>query len=209
MADDGALQDLGQHIAAVLADQVIEAPVAHGELMITARAEQIIKVVTFLRDDPQCLFKVMVDICGIDFPERPKRFEVVYNFLSLVHNQRVRVKVDADDQTPVPSISSLHNSANWFEREVWDMYGVMFDDHPDLRRLLTDYGFEGHPLRKDFPLTGFVEVRYDDERKRVVYDPVKLPQEFRKFDFLSPWEGAAAVPAVLPGDEKADGQEPS
>ncbi len=209
MADDGALQDLGQHIAAVLADQVIEASVAHGELIITARAEQIIKVVTFLRDDPQCLFKVMVDICGIDFPERPKRFEVVYNFLSLVHNQRVRVKVDADDQTPVPSITSLHNSANWFEREVWDMYGVMFDDHPDLRRLLTDYGFEGHPLRKDFPLTGFVEVRYDDERKRVVYDPVKLPQEFRKFDFLSPWEGAAAVPAVLPGDEKADGQEPS
>lgn len=209
MADDGALQDLGQHIAAVLADQVIEASVAHGELIITARAEQIIKVVTFLRDDPQCLFKVMVDICGIDFPERPKRFEVVYNFLSLVHNQRVRVKVDADDQTPVPSITSLHNSANWFEREVWDMYGVMFDDHPDLRRLLTDYGFEGHPLRKDFPLTGFVEVRYDDERKRVVYDPVKLPQEFRKFDFLSPWEGATAVPAVLPGDEKADGQEPS
>ncbi|HJM94050.1 MAG: NADH-quinone oxidoreductase subunit C [Alphaproteobacteria bacterium] len=209
MADDGALQDLGQHIAAVLADQVIEASVAHGELIITARAEQIIKVVTFLRDDPQCLFKVMVDICGIDFPERPKRFEVVYNFLSLVHNQRVRVKVDADDQTPVPSITSLHNSANWFEREVWDMYGVMFDGHPDLRRLLTDYGFEGHPLRKDFPLTGFVEVRYDDERKRVVYDPVKLPQEFRKFDFLSPWEGATAVPAVLPGDEKADGQEPS
>ncbi len=209
MADDGALQDLGQHIAAVLTDQVIEAPVAHGELMITARAEQIIKVVTFLRDDPQCLFKVLVDICGTDFPERPKRFEVVYNFLSLVHNQRVRVKVEADDQTPVPSITSLHNSANWFEREVWDMYGVMFDDHPDLRRLLTDYGFEGHPLRKDFPLTGFVEVRYDDERKRVVYDPVKLPQEFRKFDFLSPWEGAAAVPAVLPGDEKADGWEPS
>ena len=209
MADDGALQDLGQHIAAVLADQVIEASVAHGELMITARAEQIIKVVTFLRDDPQCLFKVMVDICGADFPERPKRFEVIYNFLSMVHNQRVRVKVEADDQTPVPSITGLHNSANWFEREVWDMYGVMFDGHPDLRRLLTDYGFEGHPLRKDFPLTGFVEVRYDDERKRVVYDPVELPQEFRKFDFLSPWEGAAAVPQeLLPGDEKADGQEP-
>ncbi len=209
MADDGALQDLGQHIAAVLADQVIEASVAHGELMITARAEQIVKVVTFLRDDPQCLFKVMVDICGTDFPERPKRFEVVYNFLSLVHNQRVRVKIEADDETPVPSITGLHNSANWFEREVWDMYGVMFDGHPDLRRLLTDYGFEGHPLRKDFPLTGFVEVRYDDERKRVVYDPVKLPQEFRTFDFLSPWEGAAAVPAQLPGDEKADGQEPN
>ena len=192
-----------------MADQVIEASVAHGELMITARAEQIVKVVTFLRDDPQCLFKVMVDICGTDFPERPKRFEVVYNFLSLVHNQRVRVKIEADDETPVPSITGLHNSANWFEREVWDMYGVMFDGHPDLRRLLTDSGFEGHPLRKDFPLTGFVEVRYDDERKRVVYDPVKLPQEFRTFDFLSPWEGAAAVPAQLPGDEKADGQEPN
>ena len=201
MADDGALQDLGQHIAAVLADQVIEASVAHGELMITARAEQIIKVVTFLRDDPQCLFKVMVDICGADFPERPKRFEVIYNFLSMVHNQRVRVKVEADDQTPVPSITGLHNSANWFEREVWDMYGVMFDGHPDLRRLLTDYGFEGHPMRKDFPLTGYVELRYDDEQKRVVYEPVQLTQEFRSFDFESPWEGAKYV---LPGDEKAE-----
>lgn len=203
MADDGALQDLGQHIAAVLADQVIEASVAHGELIITARAEQIIKVVTFLRDDPQCLFKVMVDICGIDFPERPKRFEVVYNFLSLVHNQRVRVKVDADDQTPVPSITSLHNSANWFEREVWDMYGVMFDGHPDLRRLLTDYGFEGHPLRKDFPLSGHVEMRYDDAQKRVVYEPVSLPQEFRSFDFLSPWEGAGYVLPKADEDEAA------
>ena len=201
MADDGALQDLGQHIAAVLADQVIEASVAHGELMITARAEQIIKVVTFLRDDPQCLFKVMVDICGADFPERPKRFEVIYNFLSMVHNQRVRVKVEADDQTPVPSITGLHNSANWFEREVWDMYGVFFSDHPDLRRMLSDYGFEGHPLRKDFPLTGYVEVRYDDEQKRVVYEPVKLTQDFRNFDFMSPWEGAKAI---LPGDEKAE-----
>lgn len=208
MADDGALQELGQHIAAVLADQVIATSVVHGELMVTARAEQIVKVVSFLRDDPQCLFKVLVDICGADFPERPKRFDVVYNLLSLVHNQRVRVKVEADDLTPVPSVVGVHNSANWFERETWDMYGIMFDGHPDLRRLLTDYGFEGHPLRKDFPLTGFVEVRYDDERKRVVYDPVKLPQEFRKFDFLSPWEGAAAVPPVLPGDEKAEGQEP-
>ncbi len=208
MADDGALQELGQHIAAVLADQVVATSVVHGELMVTARAEQIVKVVSFLRDDPQCLFKVLVDICGADFPERPKRFDVVYNLLSLVHNQRVRVKVEADDLTPVPSVVGVHNSANWFERETWDMYGIMFDGHPDLRRLLTDYGFEGHPLRKDFPLTGFVEVRYDDERKRVVYDPVKLPQEFRKFDFLSPWEGAAAVPPALPGDEKAEGQEP-
>jgi NADH-quinone oxidoreductase subunit C len=209
MADDGVLQELGQHIGSVLADQVTATSVAHGELMVTARGEHIVKVLGFLRDDPLCLFKVLVDICGADFPERPKRFDVVYNLLSMVHNQRVRIKVEADEQTPIPSVTGVHNSANWFEREAWDMYGIMFDGHPDLRRLLTDYGFEGHPLRKDFPLTGFVEVRYDDERKRVVYDPVELPQEFRKFDFLSPWEGAAAVPQeLLPGDEKADGQEP-
>ena len=203
MADDGALEELGQHVASVLSDQVMGISIAHDELMVTARAEQIVKVVTFLRDDPMCLFKVLVDICGTDYPERPKRFDVVYNLLSLVHNQRIRIKVEADDETPVPSITGVHNSANWFEREIWDMYGVMFSDHPDLRRLLTDYGFEGHPLRKDFPLTGFVETRYDEERKRVVYDPVKLSQEFRKFDFLSPWEGAANTP--LPGDEKAEG----
>ena len=203
MADDSALEELGQHVASVLSDQVMGISIAHDELMVTARAEQIVKVVTFLRDDPMCLFKVLVDICGTDYPERPKRFDVVYNLLSLVHNQRIRIKVEADDETPVPSITGVHNSANWFEREIWDMYGVMFSDHPDLRRLLTDYGFEGHPLRKDFPLTGFVETRYDEERKRVVYEPVKLSQEFRKFDFLSPWEGAANTP--LPGDEKAEG----
>ena len=203
MADDGALEELGQHVASVLSDQVMGISIAHDELMVTARAEQIVKVVTFLRDDPMCLFKVLVDICGTDYPERPKRFDVVYNLLSLVHNQRIRIKVEADDETPVPSITGVHNSANWFEREIWDMYGVMFSDHPDLRRLLTDYGFEGHPLRKDFPLTGFVETRYDEERKRVVYDPVKLSQEFRKFDFLSPWEGTSNTP--LPGDEKAEG----
>ncbi len=203
MADDGALEELGQHVASVLSDQAMGISIAHDELMVTARAEQIVKVVTFLRDDPMCLFKVLVDICGTDYPERPKRFDVVYNLLSLVHNQRIRIKVEADDETPVPSITGVHNSANWFEREIWDMYGVMFSDHPDLRRLLTDYGFEGHPLRKDFPLTGFVETRYDEERKRVVYDPVKLSQEFRKFDFLSPWEGASNTP--LPGDEKAEG----
>ena len=209
MADDGVLQELGQHIGGVLADQVIATSVVHGELMVDVRGEHIVKVLSFLRDDPLCLFKVLVDICGADFPERPKRFDVVYNLLSPVHNQRVRIKLEADDQTPVPSVTGVHNSANWFEREAWDMYGIMFAEHPDLRRLLTDYGFEGHPLRKDFPLTGFVEVRYDEERKRVVYDAVKLPQEFRKFDFLSPWEGAAAVPQeLLPGDEKAEGQEP-
>ena len=203
MADDGALEELGQHVASVLSDQVMGCSIAHDELMVTAQAEQIVKVVTFLRDDPMCLFKVLVDICGTDYPERPKRFDVVYNLLSLVHNQRIRIKVEADDETPVLSITGVHNSANWFEREIWDMYGVMFSDHPDLRRLLTDYGFEGHPLRKDFPLTGFVETRYDEERKRVVYEPVKLSQEFRKFDFLSPWEGASNTP--LPGDEKAEG----
>ena len=203
MADDGALEELGQHVASVLSEQVMGISIAHDELMVTARSEQIVKVVTFLRDDPMCLFKVLVDICGTDYPERSKRFDVVYNLLSLVHNQRIRIKVEADDETPVPSITGVHNSANWFEREIWDMYGVMFSDHPDLRRLLTDYGFEGHPLRKDFPLTGFVETRYDEERKRVVYDPVKLSQEFRKFDFLSPWEGASNTP--LPGDEKAEG----
>ena len=203
MADDSALEELGQHVASVLSDQVVGISVAHNELMVTARAEQIVKVVTFLRDDPMCLFKVLVDICGTDYPERPKRFDVVYNLLSLVHNQRIRIKVEADDETPMPSITGVHNSANWFEREIWDMYGVMFSDPPDLRRLLTDYGFEGHPLRKDFPLTGFVETRYDNERKRVVYDPVRLSQEFRKFDFLSPWEGVSNTP--LPGDEKAEG----
>ena len=203
MADDGALEELGQHVASVLSDQVMGISIPHDELMVIVRAEQIVKVVIFLRDDPMCLFKVLVDICGTDYPERPKRFDVVYNLLSLVHNQRIRIKVEADDETPVPSITGVHNSANWFEREIWDMYGVMFSDHPDLRRLLTDYGFEGHPLRKDFPLTGFVETRYDEERKRVVYDPVKLSQEFRKFDFLSPWEGASNTP--LPGDEKAEG----
>jgi NADH-quinone oxidoreductase subunit C len=206
MADRDALQELGQHIGSVLADQVVSTSVELDELIILARADQIVKILTFLRDDPLCLFKVLVDICGADYPERPKRFDVVYNLLSLVHNQRVRIKVKADSLTPIPSVTGVYNSANWFEREAWDMYGIMFSDHPDLRRLLTDYGFEGHPLRKDFPLTGFVEVRYDDARKRVVYDPVKLPQEFRNFDFLSPWEGAAAV--LLPGDEKADGGEP-
>ena len=206
MADGDALQELGQHIGSVLADQVVSTSVELDELIILARADQIVKILTFLRDDPLCLFKVLVDICGADYPERPKRFDVVYNLLSLVHNQRIRIKVKGDSLTPIPSVTGVYNSANWFEREAWDMYGIMFSDHPDLRRLLTDYGFEGHPLRKDFPLTGFVEVRYDDARKRVVYDPVKLPQEFRNFDFLSPWEGAAAV--LLPGDEKADGGEP-
>ena len=210
MADDGALEELGQHLGAVLADQVIDTQVNLGELVVSVRADQIVKVLVFLRDDPLCLFKVLIDICGVDYPERAKRFDVVYHLLSLVHNQRIRIKVATDEATPIPSVTGVHSSADWFEREAWDMYGIMFAGHPDLRRILTDYGFEGHPLRKDFPLTGFVEVRYDDERKRVVYDPVKLPQEFRKFDFLSPWEGAAAAPkGMLPGDEKAESGEPN
>lgn len=159
------------------------------------------RALTFLRDDTNCLFKILVDVCGVDYPEREERFEVVYHLLSLKHNQRIRVKVSTDEDTPVPSVVGVFSTANWFEREVWDLYGVFFSDHPDLRRILTDYGFEGHPLRKDFPLTGYVEVRYDDEQKRVVYEPVKLTQEFRRFDFLSPWEGAQYV---LPGDEKAE-----
>ena len=168
--------------------------------MLDARPDKLVALLTFLRDDPRCLFKQLIDVCGVDWPEREKRFDVVYNLLSLKNNQRVRIKVATDEATPVPSVASVFSSAGWFEREAYDLYGVWFSDHPDLRRILTDYGFEGHPLRKDFPLTGFVEVRWDDVQKRVVYEPVKLTQEFRRFDFLSPWEGAHQV---LPGDEKA------
>ena len=195
-----ALRELGELIQASLPNDVSGAHVIHGELMLDARRESIVRVMTFLRDDSNCQFKVLVDVCGVDYPSRPERFEVVYNLLSLRHNQRVRVKVAAGEDTPVPSVTGVFSSAGWYERETWDLYGIFFSDHPDLRRLLTDYGFEGHPLRKDFPLTGYVEVRYDDEQKRVVYEPVKLTQEFRTFDFLSPWEGM-----TLPGDEKAKG----
>ena len=195
-----ALRELGELIQASLPNDVSGAHVIHGELMLDARRESIVRVMTFLRDDSNCQFKVLVDVCGVDYPSRPERFEVVYNLLSLRHNQRVRVKVTAGEDTPVPSVTGVFSSAGWYERETWDLYGIFFSDHPDLRRLLTDYGFEGHPLRKDFPLTGYVEVRYDDEQKRVVYEPVKLTQEFRTFDFLSPWEGM-----TLPGDEKAKG----
>jgi NADH-quinone oxidoreductase subunit C len=206
MADDQSLSELGEYVAAQVPDAVKKCVVAHNELAIRARAPHIVELLTFLRDDPRCLFKVLVDVCGADYPQRPNRFDVVYNLLSVRHNQRVRVTVEANEETPVASVRGVFSSADWYERETWDMYGVMFADHPDLRRLLTDYGFEGHPLRKDFPLTGFVEVRYDDEQKRVVYEPVKLTQEFRRFDFMSPWEGANYI---LPGDEKAEGQESS
>jgi NADH-quinone oxidoreductase subunit C len=195
-----ALKDLGDYIAAALPADVLAFDVNRcGELTIEARTAAITKVLTFLRDDVACLFKQLMDVCAVDWPEREQRFDVVYHLLSLKHNQRIRIKVRADEETAVPSATSVFNAAGWFEREAWDMYGVVFSDHPDLRRILTDYGFEGHPLRKDFPLTGYVEVRYDDERKRVVYEPVKLTQDFRSFDFLSPWEGQGP----LPGDEKA------
>ena len=194
------LKILGDHIAQAFPQDVTATAIAHEELMVEVRRDAVTRVLAFLRDDPKCLFEVLVDICGVDYPDRPERFDVVYNLLSVKKNLRVRVKTTASEDTPVPSATGLFSAAGWFERETWDLYGVYFADHPDLRRLLTDYGFEGHPLRKDFPLTGYVEVRYDEEQKRVVYEPVKLKQEFRSFDFLSPWEG---MDRVLPGDEKA------
>jgi len=199
---DLALKDLGDYVAEALPQEVLGTKVEFDELIIRARRDLIVKVLTFLRDDVNCRFQQLMDLCGVDYPEREKRFDVVYNLLSLTHNMRVRVKVETDEETPVPSVSGVFSSATWWEREAWDLFGIYFSEHPDLRRIMTDYGFDGHPLRKDFPLTGYVEVRYDDEQKRVVYEPVKLTQEFRSFDFLSPWEG---VQGVLPGDEKADG----
>ncbi len=194
------LTDLETHIAAKLGAIVRETRLAVGELTVTVDAARILDVLMFLRTDPSCRFEVLIDICGVDWPAREQRFDVVYHLLSPRLNQRVRVKVHADEETPVPSVIDVFPAANWYEREAYDMYGILFSGHPDLRRLLTDYGFQGYPLRKDFPLTGYVEVRYDDEAKRVVYEPVRLVQEFRSFDFESPWEGAGAV---LPGDEKA------
>jgi len=198
-----ALNTLGEAIVAALPGSVTGHAIAYGELTIAAQAADILKVVTFLRDDPRCQFVSIIDVTAVDWPGREKRFDVVYHFLSPRQNKRIRIKVETDEATPVPSIFAEFPGAEWFERETWDLYGVMFSDHPDLRRLLTDYGFEGHPLRKDFPLTGFVEVRWDDEQKRVVNEPVRLAQEFRNFDFLSPWEG---TDYVLPGDDKATKQ---
>ena len=194
------LADLETHVAAKLGAAVRETRLAVGELTVTVDAARILDVLMFLKTDPACRFEVLIDICGVDWPSREQRFDVVYHLLSPRLNQRIRVKVHADEETPVPSVIDAFPAANWYEREAYDMYGILFSGHPDLRRLLTDYGFQGYPLRKDFPLTGYVEVRYDDEAKRVVYEPVRLVQEFRSFDFESPWEGAGAV---LPGDEKA------
>ncbi len=194
------LQDLADHVAAALPQAVIEHRIGHGELMVMVKRDAVVDVLRFLRDDPRCRFELFCDLCGVDYPERAERFEVVYNLLSLKLNQRIRVKVTTDEENAVPSVTGLYSAAAWFEREAWDLFGIYFSDHPDLRRLLTDYGFEGHPLRKDFPLTGYVELRYDEDQKRVVYEKVRLKQEFRSFDFLSPWEG---MNNVLPGDEKA------
>ena len=198
--DKAGLRDLGEHIAASLSDYVHAVAVARDELVVEARGDQVVRVLKFLRDDASCHFEQLVDLCGVDYPERDPRFEVVYHLLSMSNNQRLRLKVGVNEDQPVPSVTEIYPSAGWWERETWDLYGIHFSGNPDLRRLLTDYGFEGHPLRKDFPLTGYVELRYDNEQKRVVYEPVKLTQEFRRFDFLSPWEGARGP---LPGDEKA------
>ena len=195
------LEELSSHIDAKLPGAVLERTIALGELTLVVAPADIVRVLTALRDDTQCLFEVLIDICGVDYPEREKRFDVVYHLLSPRRNQRIRIKCEADEDAAVPSAVDVFPAANWFEREAYDMYGILFSGHPDLRRLLTDYGFQGHPLRKDFPLTGYVEVRYDDAQKRVVYEPVKLTQEFRSFDFMSPWEG---VEYVIPGDEKAN-----
>jgi NADH-quinone oxidoreductase subunit C len=198
---DEKLEALAQTVVGALPGSVVEHCIAHGELTIrVALPDDLVKVITFLRDDERCQFWCLIDITAVDWPERERRFDVVYHLLSPKQNRRIRVKTEVEESQPVPSIIDIFAGANWFERETYDLYGILFAGHPDLRRLLTDYGFEGHPLRKDFPLTGFVEVRYDDEQKRVVYEPVRLSQEFRNFDFLSPWEGPGYV---LPGDEKA------
>jgi NADH-quinone oxidoreductase subunit C len=194
------LAQLSDYIAGRLGDAVLDRQMSYGDLTLLADRERILDVLRFLRDDPECRFVAFIDICGVDYPARERRFDVVYHLLSPAFNTRIRIKVETDELTPVASSVELYPAANWFEREAYDLYGILFSGHPDLRRLLTDYGFEGHPLRKDFPMTGFVEVRYDEEQRRVVYERVKLQQEFRNFDFLSPWEG---TDYVLPGDEKA------
>ena len=194
------LAELGVHVAGALGAAVLSQEIAFGELTLTVERDSIVSVATFLRDDPKCRFVSFIDVCGADYPAREERFDVVYHFMSPYLNRRIRVKLSTDEATPVPSITGVFQGADWFERETYDLYGVLFSGHGDLRRILTDYGFDGHPLRKDFPLTGFVQVRYDEERKRVVYEPVQLMQEFRTFDYLSPWEG---TDYVLPGDEKA------
>jgi NADH-quinone oxidoreductase subunit C len=195
-----ALQELGGYVTAQTGAHVAKSEIVRGELILWTTPESLLPLLQFLRDDARCRFRTLVDICGVDYPERAQRFEVVYNLLSIHKNHRVRVKVAADESTAVPSASDLFSTAGWFEREAWDLFGIFFAGNADLRRILTDYGFEGHPMRKDFPLTGYVELRYDEEQKRVIYDKVRLTQDFRTFDFMSPWEGMLH----LPGDEKAE-----
>ncbi len=195
------LLELGEMIATAQPDAVLSHHVSHGELIVVATPSGLRTLVGHLRDNTACAFTTLIDITAVDWPGREQRFDVVYHFLSMPQNQRVRVKVALAEDQMIASITDLHPSANWFEREVFDMYGVMFTGHPDLRRILTDYGFRGHPLRKDFPTTGYVEVRYDETSKRVIYEPVKLVQDYRQFDFMSPWEGAQYI---LPGDEKSE-----
>ena len=197
-----ALNELGAYIETKRSDCVVGWDVTQGELNIDVPLTLIVDFVEFLKADSTCRFSTLVDITGVDYPERPKRFDVVYHLLSMYQNQRIRLRVGVRDDDMVPSIIEVHRSANWFEREVFDMFGILFSGHPDLRRILTDYGFRGYPLRKDFPTTGYTEVRYDEAQKRVVYEPVSLVQEYRQFDFMSPWEGAEYI---LPGDEKKEG----
>ncbi len=195
------LRELGEYVAAKMGKCILSHEVVKKELCVTVERESLAKLLSILHDDANCMFTVLVDICGVDYPDRAERFEVVYNLLSMKLNKRIRVKVNTSADLPVPTAVHVHPSAGWFEREVWDMYGVFFSDNPDLRRILTDYGFDGHPFRKDFPLTGYVEMRYDESQKRVIYEPVQLQQAYRSFDYTSPWEGAPDY--VLPGDEKA------
>lgn len=196
------LEELAMHVTGAMPGAVDNTVIAFDELTLEAKADQIVPLLIFLRDDPRCLFTTLVDLCGADYPERTQRFDVVYHLLSMRRNKRIRIKIRTDEATPVPSVIQVYPAADWNEREAFDMYGIQFSGHPDLRRLLTDYGFQGFPLRKEFPLTGHVEVRYDPEQQRVVYEPVKLTQAYRNFDFLSPWEG---MNEILPGDEKAKG----
>ena len=197
-----ALNELGAHIELKCPDDVLSYAVTNGELTVMVTPSSLVRLVEFLKVDPSCKFSSLIDLTAVDYPTRSKRFEMVYHFLSMYQNHRIRLKCDVREDESMPSITDVHLSAGWFEREVFDMFGILFSGHPDLRRILTDYGFRGHPLRKDFPTTGYTEVRYDEAEKRVVYEPVSLVQEYRQFDFMSPWEGAKYI---LPGDEKAEG----
>ncbi len=198
-----ALKELGTHLELKRSDCVLSWDVTHGELNVDVAPSNLVEFIEFLKSDRSCQFSTLIDITGVDYPERAKRFDVVYHFLSMYQNQRIRLRVSIREEDMVPSIADTHPSANWFEREVFDMFGILFSGHPDLRRILTDYGFRGYPLRKDFPTTGYTEVRYDEAQKRVVYEPVSLVQEYRQFDFMSPWEGANYI---LPGDEKPEAE---